>query len=239
VNVDSTGQNILGDAANEPNISLHPYNANLLVMGWRQFDNGSSNFRQAGWGYSIDAGLHWISPGVLEPGVFRTDPVLDFDLDGIIYYNSLEYTDDLVWQCKVFRSDDGGATRDSGVDARGGDKQGMAIDRTGGVGSGSIYFYWSRDFSSRYPNLFTRSSNAGYSYEDCSDFEGDPHWGTMAVGMNGELFIAGMDGVSSLIGVAKSANVKISGSTVICEQYATVDLGGFTDVDISAINPEA
>jgi hypothetical protein len=85
VNVDSTGQNIVGDAANEPSISIHPNNGNQLVMGWRQFDNVASNFRQAGLGYSTDGGLSWIVPGVLEPGVFRTDPVLDFDLDGTIY----------------------------------------------------------------------------------------------------------------------------------------------------------
>jgi hypothetical protein len=237
VNLDSTGQNILGDAANEPNISIHPDNGNLLVIGWRQFDNVSSNFRQAGLGYSTDAGLHWISPGVLEPGVFRTDPVLDFDLDGTIYYNSLEYTDDLVWQCKVFRSADGGATWDAGVDARGGDKQWMVIDRTSGEGSGNIYSYWSRDFSSCYPNLFTRSWNEGDSYEECSDFSGDPHWGTMEVGIGGELFIAGMNGLSNEVGVAKSTNAQIPDATILWEQYVTVDMDGYSDVGVSSINP--
>jgi hypothetical protein len=154
------------------------------------------------------------------------------------YYNSLEYTDDLIWQCKVFRSSDGGATWDNGVDARGGDKQWMAIDRTDGEGSGSIYSYWSRNFSSCLPDLFTRSSNGGDSYEECSNFDGDPHWGTMAVGMDGELFISGLDSYTYNIGVAKSVNAQIPGSTISWEEYVTVDMGGFTDVGISSINPE-
>ncbi len=237
VNVDSTGQNILGDAANEPSLSIHPVNAGVLVMGWRQFDNVASNFRQAGLGYSSDGGLSWNSPGILERGVFRTDPVLDYDLDGTIYYNSLELINESEWVCKVFRSTDGGATWDEGIDARGGDKQWMAIDRTQGAGAGSIYSYWSRNFSSCPPNLFTRSSNGGDSYEECSDFDGDPHWGTMAVASNGDLFLAGLDYLTYDIGVAKSVNAQIPGSTINWEQYVTIDMGGITDVGVSAINP--
>src|SRR5499427_1491752 len=65
VNVDAQGNNILGDAANEPSISVDPTNGNKMVIGWRQFDSIDSNFRQAGWGYTTDAGLHWTFPGVL------------------------------------------------------------------------------------------------------------------------------------------------------------------------------
>src|SRR4051794_36398721 len=45
VNVNSSGLNITGDAANEPSITVDPTNHNKIVVGWRQFDSVSSNFR--------------------------------------------------------------------------------------------------------------------------------------------------------------------------------------------------
>jgi hypothetical protein len=53
VNVDQNGQNILADAANECSISVDPTDGNKMTIAWRQFNNVTSNFRQAGWGYSI------------------------------------------------------------------------------------------------------------------------------------------------------------------------------------------
>src|SRR5437763_7948593 len=88
-NVDATGQNIVGDAANECSISVDPTNGNKMAIGWRQFNNVTSNFRQGGWGYTTDAGVHWTFPGVLEPGVFRSDPVLGSDEAGTFFYLSL------------------------------------------------------------------------------------------------------------------------------------------------------
>src|SRR5690349_12822446 len=54
-NVDSNGNNIIGDAANECVISVDPTNGNRMTIGWRQFNDVNSNFRQGGWGYSTDA----------------------------------------------------------------------------------------------------------------------------------------------------------------------------------------
>ena len=54
VNVDANGHNILGDAANEPSISVDPTNGNKMAIGWRQFNSFNSDFRQAGWGYTTD-----------------------------------------------------------------------------------------------------------------------------------------------------------------------------------------
>jgi len=48
VNVDASGQNIIGDAANECAISVDPTDGNKMTIGWRQFDDVTSNFRQAG-----------------------------------------------------------------------------------------------------------------------------------------------------------------------------------------------
>ena len=39
VNVDANGQNILGDAANEPSIAVDPTNGNKMTIGWRQFNS--------------------------------------------------------------------------------------------------------------------------------------------------------------------------------------------------------
>jgi hypothetical protein len=50
VNVDANGNNIVGDAANEPAIAVDPTDGNRMTVGWRQFNTVSSNCRQAGWG---------------------------------------------------------------------------------------------------------------------------------------------------------------------------------------------
>ena len=88
-NVDASGNNILGDAANEPAIAVDPTDGNKMMIGWRQFDSINSDFRQGGWGYTTDAGVTWTFPGVLEPGVFRSDPVTHSDETGKFFYLSL------------------------------------------------------------------------------------------------------------------------------------------------------
>ena len=45
VNVDALGQNIVGDAANEPSIAVDPTAPNRIAIGWRQFDTVTSSFR--------------------------------------------------------------------------------------------------------------------------------------------------------------------------------------------------
>src|SRR5262245_8874331 len=42
VNVDVNGQNIVGDAANEPSIAVDVLHPNRFAIGWRQFDTISS-----------------------------------------------------------------------------------------------------------------------------------------------------------------------------------------------------
>ena len=116
VNVDATGANITHDAANEPSIAVDPNDPNRIAIGWRQFDSIHSNFRQAGYGYTTNGGLTWAT-GKIEPGVFRSDPVLGFDAQGKFFYNSL--TGDLL--CWVFPSTNGGATWGASTPAYGGD----------------------------------------------------------------------------------------------------------------------
>ncbi len=49
VNVDIEGNNIVNDAANEPSIAFDINDPNKIAIGWRQFDDISNNFRQAGY----------------------------------------------------------------------------------------------------------------------------------------------------------------------------------------------
>src|SRR6266487_3946828 len=56
-NVDAQGNNIVGDAANEPSICVDPTNSSRMAIGWRQFNTVSSNFRQGGWGYTANGGV--------------------------------------------------------------------------------------------------------------------------------------------------------------------------------------
>ncbi len=225
VNIDSNGQNILFDAGNEPSIAVNPLNPAQIVIGWRQFDNVLSNFRQAGWSYSSDTGQTWTFPGLIEAGTFRSDPVLDFDETGTFYYNSLTNTPDFF--CKVFRSTNGGSTWDNGEDAAGGDKQWMTVDRSGGIGNGNIYSSWSSFYSTCMPGFYTRSTNGGNTFDSCEVIDGDPYWITMAVGNAGELYVAGgNDNTDSLV-IAKSFNAQIPGAIVSWEPPVPIFMDGF------------
>ena len=222
VNVDVNGQNIVGDAANEPSIAVDPNDPNRMAIGWRQFNTVSSNFRQAGFGYTTDDGQTWTFTGVIQPGVFRSDPVLDVDADGNFYYNSLTNSPEFL--CHVFKSSTGGSSWDGGTFAQGGDKQWMTIDKTSGQGTGHIYAFWTSFYSVCEPGFFTRSTNAGGSFQDCITIPNDPYWGTLTVGSGGELYIGGSIGLDFL--VAKSTNAQNSSQTIIWDFATVVNLDG-------------
>jgi hypothetical protein len=222
VNVDANGMNIVGDAANEPSIAVDRTNPNRMAIGWRQFNTISSNFRQAGFGHTIDGGQTWTFPGVIEPGVFRSDPVLESDAYGNFYYNSLAVTP--TYFCDVFTSLDGGASWGNKTYAQGGDKQWMTIDKTGGMGMGHIYAFWTSYYSVCAPGHFTRSTDGGITYEDCVTITNNPYWGTLAVASNGDLYVGGSIGNNFL--VAKSTNAKNPGQMVSWNMATTVSLDG-------------
>jgi hypothetical protein len=224
-NVDSQGDNIVGDAANEPSIAVSPIDPDNMVIGWRQFDSIASNFRQGGWAYTVDGGMSWTFPGVLEVGVFRSDPVLDSDSQGNFYYQSLQTTFDV----DVFKSTNGGVSWLNPVSAFGGDKNWMAIDRTGGFGEGHIYGIWQRFFSCCDLNVLTRSTDDGASFETPVPMDLSPTFGTMAVGPEGELYAAGIDGsvtqdlTTFVVSRSLDARFAVATPTSIAVQ---VDLGG-------------
>ena len=218
VNVDANGNNIVGDAANEPSIAVDPNDPSRMAIGWRQFDTISSNFRQAGWGYTDDGGLTWTFPGRIEAGVFRSDPVLDANADGYFFYNSLTNTPD--YHCHVFRSTNGGQTWEAGVYAWGGDKQWQVIDTTDGIGRNNIYATWNSFYSSCTGN-FTRSYDGGATFEACTSVPGDPIWGTLAVGPDGELYVSGRG-----FTIAKSSTMQNSSLPAAWDFTRSVSLDG-------------
>lgn len=203
VNVNQAGENIVGDAANEPSIAVSPVDPLQMAIGWRQFDQVSSNFRQAGFAYTEDGGASWVFPGVIEPGVFRSDPVLDVDSYGTFYYNSLTSNAN-GFSCNVYKSA-GIGPWDAGAYAFGGDKQWMAIDRAGGQTDGNIYAYWNESYTSCPGGMFTRSTDGGLSYDDCVTLPEKPFWGTLAVGPQGEVYASGISRDWRLV-VVRSTN---------------------------------
>ncbi len=222
VNVAGNGNNIVGDAANEPSIAVSPVDSNKMVVGWRQFNTINSNFRQAGYAYTLDAGQSWTFPGVIQPGVFRSDPVLDTDAEGRFYYNSLA-SNSAGFSTQVFRST-GDGTWDAGTFAWGGDKQWMTIDKSGGEGHGNIYESWSADFST--PSCpgenFSRSTDEGETYDSCSLSNPDIFWGSLTVGAEGELYAAGITGL-----VGKSLDAETTSDDPTWD-FSIANLGGNT-----------
>lgn len=219
VNVDAEGNNILNDAGNEPSLAVNPKDPTRMAIGWRQFDNIQSNFRQAGFGYTTDGGQLWTFPGVINPGVFRSDPVLASDADGLFFYNSLTVDDNNNFHCDVYRAT-GDDSWDGGVYAIGGDKAWMTIDQTEGPGKGHIYSNWSSNYSDC-PNDsdFTRSTDQGANYEYCETFTTGIYWGTNSVGPDGTLYMGGNGGE-----VLWSLNAQNAGESVAWEGNSLADL---------------
>ena len=154
-------------------------NGNKMSIGWRQFDSVSSNFRQAGFAYTTNGGRNWISPGVLQPNVFRSDPVLNSDNTGRFFYLSLLQTffDDL------WRSLTGGQSWTNIAPADGGDKQWFTIDNTNSSGHGFQYQFWSTDGNNYGGRQFTRSVNGGFDLD-----ESDQHSELPCLGHTGRRF---------------------------------------------------
>jgi len=222
-NVDGAGNNRLNDAANEPTIVVDPNNPQNIVIGWRQFDNIASNFRENGYAYSNDGGATWTNPGAIVEGTFYSDPVLGADSSGNIYYLSYPGGSTMT----LFRSTDSGQTWPTQTFLTGGDKAWMSVDRSGGVGDGHIYMVWQVASG---PRTFSRSVNGGASFETPISIPGVPTFGTTVVDQNGNVFCAGLNQqfFGSYI-LAKSSDAQNSGQTPTFTTV-NVNLGGSMDL---------
>ena len=225
------GLNTLGDAANEPSLTVNPLNPNQIAVGWRQFDNATSNFRQGGYGWTADGGQTW-QKGTLTPGVFRSDPVLDTTANGTLHYNSLQTT----FYDDEFTSTNGGASWTMVGPATGGDKQWIAIDRTTGPGAGNVYQFWSTAGNNYGGRQFSRTTNGGTSWMDPINVPGTPIWGTPVVGPNGDLYMAGSASNAAAIRFLKSTNAQNAAVTPSFLSYVTIPMGGDITSGLS-INP--
>jgi hypothetical protein len=227
VNVNAAGQNIAGDAANEPSLCIDPTNPSRMAIGWRQFDSTNSSFRQSGVAYTTNGGLSWTFGGNLEPGTFRSDPVLASDASGIFYY--LGISNSSTFACDLLRSTNGGQTWQPVGPALGGDKEWMAIDTTTGPGRGNIYQVWD-PFVNVYTNdfMFTRSSDGGTSWMPAIGLPHSPSFGTLDVGPDGEVYMFGSAMDIEPFVVNRSTNAQNNLVAPAIDLTTIVDLGGPT-----------
>ena len=227
VNVDANGNNIIGDAANEPSIAVDPTNGNKITIGWRQFNSYTSNFRQGGWGFTTDGGLTWTFPGVLENNVFRSDPVLNSNETGNFFYLSLRET----FYDDIWRSTNGGSswTRSTFGDVSGGDKEWFTIDTTNGTGHGFQYQAWSISGNNWGGRQFSRSTDGGVTWMNPIFLPSSPVWGTLDVDTNGNLFIGGAANFTSPFWCLRSSNAQNPGVTPTFDRVTQVSLGGSLD----------
>jgi hypothetical protein len=232
VNVDANGNNIVGDAANEPSIAVNPTDGNKMTIGWRQFNTVSSNFRQGGWAFTTDGGIDWSFPGVLESNVFRSDPVLFSNEAGGFFYLSLLET----FCVDVWGSSNGAQSwirlppNDGG--AFGGDKQWFTIDKTPGLGLGYQYQTWSSAATCN-GGLFDRSTDGGVTWSDPIGIPNSPIWGTLDVASNHNVFIGAGDGGSNFWCI-RSSNANQPGTPTF-DQVTAVNMGGA--LVFGSINP--
>ena len=197
VNTTINGNNIVGDAANEPSIAVNSLNPNQIAIGWRQFNTVTNSFRQAGRSYSSDGGVTWNYQEVFEPGVFRSDPVLASNADGHFYYQSLrvdldsqgDYTNFNVDQWKSY---DGGVNWVEKTFAYGGDKSWIVVDKTDESSRGNIYAAWNLAGNQYSTRTFNLSLNNGFSYNEPISIPRSPIFGGLDVGPDGELYIFGI-----------------------------------------------
>src|SRR5215813_11513571 len=238
VNVDANGNNIVGDAANECAISVDPTDGNKMTIAWRQFNDVTSNFRQGGWGYTTNGGANWTFPGVLQNGVFRSDPVTNSNEIGQFFYLSLQSDVNLSFFCDdLWRSTNGGQTwveQSPDRGAGGGDKQWFTIDKTSGTGHGFQYQSDDGINCSGSGVEFQRSTNGGVTWQTPIVVPGGTDLGTLDVDTNGNPFIGG-EGFSNF-NCVRSSNAQIGGQTPTFDRNTSVNLGG--SLGSGGINPD-
>ena len=203
-NVDANGNNIVGDAANEPSIAVDPTDSNKMTIGWRQFDTwaGPTSGRAATALPPMAA-----SPG-RSPAFWRTT-----------FSAAIPFWIRMSWErfsisalgtrfCdNIWRSTSGGQSWTNFVGTSGGDKQWFTIDKTDGPGHGFQYQFWT-DFFPCTSGQFSRSTDGGMSWQPPIDIPHGVMHGTADVDTNGNLFIGGEDLLNVTFWCIRSSNAQ-------------------------------
>lgn len=218
INVAPGGGNIIGDAANEPTLAFDPTAPDRMVAAWRQFDDPDEDLRTAGWATTVDGGRSWTFRGDIEPGIFASDPVLEADADGRFYHLGL---DEGYTSCTLHvSSEDGSSWWGASIPARGGDKPWLAVDPD----RGHVYVAWDSAYSCCGVTSFARSIDGGATFEDAVMIDPAPSLGTMTVGPEGDVHVAGIIDIGTFA-VASSGDARDPSATPSFT-VAEIDLGG-------------
>lgn len=234
----ASGQDIMGDAGNEPTLAISPINPNSIVIGWRDFPTIQSDARKAGYAWSVDGGQTFVPGGALPPppgysaSAEQTDPVVAVDSLGVFTYLSEVFVPQ--FDMHIYQSFDGGVSWPTVVAVENpvtsGDKGWLTIDRSGGLGDGHLYAGWN-NFSLG-GQCFIRSVDGGQSFSPAvriADAGGTQWMLQYAVGPDGELYAAWRNYVDDAIYVTKSLNAN---DPNVVPTFDVFGGGGFNGLDL-------
>ncbi len=205
-----------GRSASQSEPSLIQLNGAVIVA----FVDSSEQaiYRGSGYALSTDHGKHFLDLGAPpEPphGFNLTDPVLDYDRAGNVYFLRLVgdiqgsgFPHNIRVYVGLSKSTDGGRTFGMPVDVSPGtprdqpcviqDKPWMAVDRSGGTYDGRIYAAWAQLSScpGSYPSLFyfSRSTDGGMTFSAPVVLDSDSTNAFVAVDPEGTLYIVWLQG---------------------------------------------
>jgi hypothetical protein len=148
--------------------------------------------------------------------------VLGANNNSKLFYYSLSTA--VGYTCELFNSVDGGATWLGSVPAYGGDKGWMTVDRTESMGEGNICCF-SRDGIAT-TIVMTRSIDGGNFFQSLVNVPQNPGRGTLAVGVDGELYAAGLSFNNGQFAFARSTNAPDSQAVPAFEFSTQLNLGG-------------
>ncbi|MCC6908590.1 MAG: exo-alpha-sialidase [Phycisphaerales bacterium] len=242
INTDALGNDIIGDAANEPTFAVSPVDPDRLVVGWRQFPTINSDSRYAGYAWSSDGGLTWTNGGTLAgpPGYQnpeQSDPLVKVNAQGVFYYWSEVFRPNYAqW---MYQSADGGQTwsvPDPIEDPTSGDKPWLAIDNTGGMGDGHLYGGWNHFTLGGY--CYVESTDGGHTWtpsKRIADAGGTQWMLHMVVGPEGEVYAGWKNYNQNAILITKSTNAKDPNVTTTFDAFGAGGRDGL-DIRIDAAN---